>query len=375
MSQKTVLALITLLIIIVGLGFYLSQGFAAEQTKVTMDDIQSDGPYLFYKDDGIESVSVEMLNNEFKAEKKMHTPSESQALSQQVSISSLNAQFSFDMMNEHPLYPHSYAAHPKVFTISDVEGDFEFFRDILMAQGVMDKNYKWSYGNGHLVILGDSFDRGEWVTEALWLMYKLDYEAQKEGGAVHFILGNHEIMAMSGDDRYIHKKYVNVVESIGRSYGSLFSKQSVLGDWLRSKNSIVVIGKTLFVHGGLSPVLSASGLDINEINGLVRVGIDKIGKSKLSASERLVMGSDGPLWYRDYVDQKIDQDAVQTILDRFGVDHIIIGHTVVNRIKSLYNGGVYAIDVDRKKKNNYEALLIENEIFYRVTSKGDKEPI
>ena len=63
----------------------------------------------------------------------------------------------------------------------------------------MDSACHWTFGKGHLVICGDLFDRGNDVTAELWLLYKLEEEAKEKGGYVHTILGNHEIMNLSGD--------------------------------------------------------------------------------------------------------------------------------------------------------------------------------
>ncbi len=45
---------------------------------------------------------------------------------------------------------------------------------------------------------GDMFDRGDQVTECLWLVYALEETAKAAGGYVHFILGNHELMNLQG---------------------------------------------------------------------------------------------------------------------------------------------------------------------------------
>ncbi len=86
---------------------------------------------------------------------------------------------------------------------SDIEGEFEAFRNLLIANQVMDSLYRWTFGRGHLVICGDLFDRGNDVAAVLWLLYKLEDEARGMGGAVHTILGDHDIMNLSGDFRYV----------------------------------------------------------------------------------------------------------------------------------------------------------------------------
>ena len=81
-----------------------------------------------------------------------------------------------------------------MFVLSDIEGEFAAFKSLMQGNGIMDQNYKWTFGDGHLVICGDLFDRGNRVTEYLWLLYKLEDEAKAQGGYVHVILGNHDIM-------------------------------------------------------------------------------------------------------------------------------------------------------------------------------------
>lgn len=70
-----------------------------------------------------------------------------------------------------------------IFALGDIHGGYFELIELLKNNDIIDENLKWSWGNGHLVFLGDLFDRGNYVTECLWLIYRLEHEAKKAGGA------------------------------------------------------------------------------------------------------------------------------------------------------------------------------------------------
>jgi len=88
--------------------------------------------------------------------------------------------------------PCRYNDVSRIMALSDIHGEYEHLCEILINSGVVDDKLYWVWGDGHLVIVGDVFDRGDKVTECLWLIYRLETEAKKYGGRVHFLLGNHE---------------------------------------------------------------------------------------------------------------------------------------------------------------------------------------
>ena len=55
----------------------------------------------------------------------------------------------------------------------------------------------------------------------------------------------------------------------------------------------------------------------------------------------------------------------------FNVKHIVVGHTIVDSIQTLYKGKVVAIDVNHHTAN-HQALVIENDSFYRMDADGKK---
>ena len=79
----------------------------------------------------------------------------------------------------------------RVAAMGDVHGNYNHLILLLENGGVVDADLNWSWGAGHLVFNGDVFDKGPGVTESLWLIYKLEQQAEAAGGMVHYLLGNH----------------------------------------------------------------------------------------------------------------------------------------------------------------------------------------
>src|SRR5512135_3107854 len=97
-------------------------------------------------------------------------------------------------------------AAPRVVAVGDVHGAYDGFLSVLRFSGIVDDKGHWAGGKAHLVQTGDVLDRGTQASKALGLLMRLEGEARKEGGAVHALLGNHEVMNMLGDLRYINKE-------------------------------------------------------------------------------------------------------------------------------------------------------------------------
>ena len=273
--------------------------------------------------------------------------------------------------------PCTYPMPSKLLAISDIEGNFVAFRDFLINNGVMSKEYKWMYGKGHLVLNGDFFDRGLHVTECLWLIYHLEQEAIKSDGRVHFILGNHEIMNMNNDLRYVRNKYYENTYIIREAYSNWYSPDSELGRWLQTKNIVEKIGDYLFAHGGISEKISSNKADIEKINSVARDYYYKEIQASESKDEflaALFSSEDSPFWFRGYVNENIDQEMVNAILAKFEAGKIVVGHSLVDDVRYYYNGKVIAIDTHHATGDT-EGLLIDHGAEYKVDLKGLKSSI
>src|SRR5690606_12940354 len=98
------------------------------------------------------------------------------------------------------------AAGTPLLVVADTHGEYDILVQLLQRQHVIDERLRWSFGRGHLVLLGDVFDRGAHQIEILWLMYQLQADAAAAGGGVELLIGNHEAMVMRGDLRYLHPR-------------------------------------------------------------------------------------------------------------------------------------------------------------------------
>lgn len=353
--------------------------YAQDKSAAPEASICHDGPYVWFRDSGIERlvVSPDAKEPAIRTDLLSRETFNQQWLEVQVGDPT-PAQFQVRLRPDHAIPKSTWEMPERLLVTSDLEGNFDAFVRILRSQGAVDETLKWSFGSGHLVVLGDSVDRGNYVPQCLWLIYQLEAEAEAAGGAVHFILGNHEAMNLAGDARYLALKYKWLVQETGLKIEDLYSRDSELGRWLRSKNAMVKIGDRLFVHAGISPLLLERGWQVDEINQVVR---DNIGKTKLEGDGELVVKSSGPLWYRGLVVEKDDEPKatlrhVRRALEHFNAKQIVVGHTVVDSISTDFEGGVMRVDLKHPTTRQHgvaRALLIENGQDLAVGDDGSRE--
>jgi len=205
-------------------------------------------------------------------------------------------------------------AAERVVAIGDVHGAYEEFVSILQAAGLIGKDLSWSGGKSILVQTGDVLDRGPRSRPALDLLMELTEKAPAQGGEVRSLLGNHEIMVMIGDLRYVSEaeyrsfatpdseairqkeleSYIkyrkqrasrtgNRAPVMGEAekqgwlashppgffeFREAFAPRGKYGRWLRSRDGVTQIGEMIFLHGGISPQLSMR--KVEDINGRLR---------------------------------------------------------------------------------------------------------
>jgi hypothetical protein len=185
----------------------------------------------------------------------------------------------------------------RVVAFGDVHGAYDDWVALLQEVGVLDGNLDWIGGNTHLVSLGDLVDRGPDSKAVLELMMKLEGQAARAGGAVHLVLGNHEVMVMTGDLRYVSKEefaaYADEEAPADRDalfaeyrrfnpegdaaarradfdieyppgYSALvkaFSPTGRMGSWLLQKPFVIKVNDKAYMHGGIAGSVATESLD------------------------------------------------------------------------------------------------------------------
>lgn len=268
-------------------------------------------------------------------------------------------------------------ATARIVALSDIHGQYGLLVRLLRAHHVIDAHDRWSFGNATLVIAGDVFDRGPQVTEVFWLLYSLQQQAKAAGGAVHFVLGNHETMVLYDTLSYVHPKYIRSAELLGRPYPELYGPDSTLGQWLRTRPVLLRIGDTLFLHGGIAPENLDLVRRLATTNATYRASLgrprDEVKNGRRTA--RLYDGKNSPIWYRGYFDGQLDTGQVEALLKRLKLARIVVGHTSMPHISSFHDGRIIAIDSSIKNGENGELLFIEDGKLSRGLLDGSRVPL
>jgi Calcineurin-like phosphoesterase len=219
-----------------------------------------------------------------------------------------------------------------VVAIGDVHGDFDDFVIILQRAGLIDAQHHWTGGRTTLVQVGDLLDRGPKAREVMDLVISLEKEAPKAGGRVVSLLGNHEMMNIMGDLRYVtaenyaayadsnsaerqksaYQEYVKWRNSHAQLLAELpqpmelteaewmarhplgfveqreaFSPNGSYGKWLREHSAVAKIGEVIFLHGGIHPNLAHLKLDT--INSHIRDEIKAFDSAKQGLVDQKVI--------------------------------------------------------------------------------------
>jgi hypothetical protein len=338
-----------------------------------------------------------------------------------------------------------------IIAIGDIHGDIQLMIDTLTIGGVIkktnaeninaiqinrkDKNelieyYEWIGKKTIVVQVGDQIDRcrptnntfsnckDQKVTyddeasdiEILLFFTNLHIKASaiKDGSAVYSLLGNHELMNIIGDIRYvsyknleqldvndenkdqdqdqdINKEVIDVIDVTNEDYTNnipnfikrrknIFRREGILAKFIAcTRYSILIVNDYLFVHGGVL----GSYININQTDNLQNLNNDIKGfimnkKDKKTEKEitNFIFNADSPFYTRKLGNIKKntslsldDCTDVQNIINSFkdiniNLKGIIVGHTphldgINGTCKENNENKLFRIDVASSKAFKY----------------------
>lgn len=276
----------------------------------------------------------------------------------------------------------------RIVVIGDLHGDLEMTFKSLEIAKVIDMNHKWIGGSTIVVQVGDQIDRcrfdgknscnQEGITKfdehsdirILRYFTKLHNQAQKTGGAVYSLLGNHELMNVNGDMRYVSHEGIKGFDNYKKEDGSViedgmdarkyaFAPGNPISNFLACTRQVaLIIGSNLFVHAGILPSI-ADKYKIEDINKLMTLYL--LDKLKDSEEYNKIFNNfhSSPLWTRKIgnmgLKEEHDKDSCNDLLKplekNYKVKNIYVGHTPLldKGISSICDKKVWLTDYGSSK--------------------------
>jgi hypothetical protein len=255
-----------------------------------------------------------------------------------------------------------YPVSDRVVAIGDLHGDLDATRRALHLAGAIDAADHWIGQRLVVVQTGDQLDRGDDEPDILALLERLRQEARAKGGDLIALNGNHELMNVAGDFRYVTADgFADYAKSDRGWLGGCGERDArtepdaragrteayvpggSVARRLASRPIVAIAGDTLFVHGGILP-------------GHVRYGLDRINREasewmlgKRPALPGVLNSADAPVWTRLYSDgtpAEVVCAMLADVLQRTGTRRMVVGHTVQpSGISSACGDRVWRIDV------------------------------
>lgn len=231
----------------------------------------------------------------------------------------------------------------------------------------------------------------------------LHEQAQKVGGAVYCLLGNHELMNVDGNLKYVSsknleyfKKYIDEEQGINNRCDArrhVFKAGNKYAKRLASTRvASLIIGDWMFLHGGITKDVMKQyrikkRTDIKRINKLVRQWLNgEIDRENVEyiVGSNTSSGKHNPkntiFWNREMGNLKEDEpkDSCDKLLNdvfkTLKINHVVVGHTP--QINGCGEGGVNctcdervcrvdigmsnAFDMIKSNKRKPQVLIVEN---------------
>jgi len=291
----------------------------------------------------------------------------------------------------------------RIIVIGDLHGDWEQTLNSFRIANLIDRHNNWIGGNTVVVQVGDQIDRCRQLpcnrptnddensdVKILKFFTDLHSQAQKKGGAIYSIIGNHELMNSTGRMEYVSYQNYKNFESDPENENFLkgmpsdltdmearkwaFKPGNPLADFVACTRKLaLIIGDHLFVHAGIVPKIARKYPNISDLNMLLSLylwdKLDNVEKYQdifgtdvmkgrtpsTTVSKKKDFFKTSPLWNRQFGNMKDNSKNCRNLLGPlktiYKVNHLYVGHTPqMNKgINSICDGGLWFTDIGVSK--------------------------
>ncbi|KAL5096108.1 hypothetical protein RYX36_000435 [Vicia faba] len=287
-----------------------------------------------------------------------------------------------------PPPPTRLPSPQRLIAIGDLHGDLKKSKEALRIAGLIDASDRYTGGSATVIQVGDIMDRGGDEIKIIYLMEKLKREAARYGGRIVTMNGNHEIMNVEGDFRFATRSGVKefrvwlywfregnkmkslckglepvkdpldgvrvVFRGVRKKYHDGFRARvaalrpngPISRRFFSQNVTVLVVGDSIFVHGGL-------------LQEHVDYGLEKINREVSDwfkglygrFSPQHCRGKNAVVWLRKFSDGNCDCSSLEHVLSTIpGVKRMIMGHTIqTGGINGVCGNKAIRIDVGMSK--------------------------
>lgn len=221
---------------------------------------------------------------------------------------------------------------PPVFVVGDVHGHRDVLVRLLWEAGLVDEGERWSGRDAVLWLLGDLADRGPDGIGTIELVRRLEAES---GGAVRCLLGNHDALLLAvhrfGDEdtSFPGLSFWDVWRVNGGVEADLRALRPEHVAWIASRPVLAREGDLLFQHADTDAYLGL-GATVDAVN---RWAATTLRDGSADAVDGLVEALSDRM-------RLVDPDRVDALLQRFGGELIVHGHTPIASVRGVDPGEV-----------------------------------
>jgi len=262
-----------------------------------------------------------------------------------------------------------------IYVLGDVHGDYDRLISLLLsakliaADPAKPESIQWNGGKAVLVNTGDMIDKGSQSYPVLVALRALRASADKGGGQVLLLSGNHEAEFIAGNGQ--NKKSVEFVKelkarNIKPEDVAAGKDEDGIGEMLRTLPFAARVNDWFFAHAG-----NSHGRALKKLREDLEGGIDKDGfKADVLQDPNsllLARSQPAPWWEQEGDKPGTGEERLRGNLKALGVNHLVVGHVPgkvtfadqtsrpSGEVYQKYDGTIFFVDVGMSRAVGYSS--------------------